>query len=271
MLEGCCAAAAPLTESFAGDIPPWRCPRCRCRCCRCFAPGLAVRRLPRGLMRRLVPDAPRSCVTRPAPACARRSGRFSGRRSGPRHWNPQPRRSGLRGRAGVGEDGVDLPALTSWAGDQTLPCTAWQQVVFSCTSEAVLRQQGGWLRPRPGRSPRPRRRGGRCGSLVALAFQRDELDRRLGDGEGGVAGAESGRFGAEQLAVEGNGAFQVGDPRGAPPNHGAAYRPCREGGKSVAVSVTASHSSYMSADQPRPTVSWVYNCGPARAQRASAT
>jgi hypothetical protein len=34
--------------------------------------------------------------------------------------------------------------------------------------------------------------------------------------------------------------------------------------------VAASHSSYLSADQLRLAVSWVYSCGPARAQRASA-
>ena len=142
MLEGCCAAAAPLTEVIRWRYPPRGAVHdadagvvdaSR----QVGSPPIAAR-----LMCLARPDAPRSASTRPAPACARRSGCFSGRRSGPRHWNPQPRRSGLRGRAGVGEDGVDLPALTSWAGDQTLPCTAWQQVVFSCTSEAVLLEQG---------------------------------------------------------------------------------------------------------------------------------
>jgi hypothetical protein len=47
--------------------------------------------------------------------------------------------------------------------------------------------------------------------LRVLAFEQDELERGLGVGEVRVAGAALGRFGAEQLAVERNRGFQVGD------------------------------------------------------------
>jgi hypothetical protein len=51
-----------------------------------------------------------------------------------------------------------------------------------------------------------------AGGYAGLAFDQDELQRWLGDGEVGVAGTPLGGFGAEQLGVEGDRAFQVGDP-----------------------------------------------------------
>jgi hypothetical protein len=42
-------------------------------------------------------------------------------------------------------------------------------------------------------------------------FDQDELERRPGDGEVGVAAAALGGLRAEELGVEGDGAFQVGD------------------------------------------------------------
>ena len=38
---------------------------------------------------------------------------------------------------------------------------------------------------------------------MAGVLEQDELERRLGDGKVGVAGASFGRFGAEKLGVEG--------------------------------------------------------------------
>jgi hypothetical protein len=49
------------------------------------------------------------------------------------------------------------------------------------------------------------------GGLAGGAFEQDELERRLGDREVGVAGTALGGPGAEQPAVEGDRAFQVGD------------------------------------------------------------
>jgi hypothetical protein len=49
------------------------------------------------------------------------------------------------------------------------------------------------------------------GGLAGGALDQDELERRLGDREVGVAGAALGGLGAEQLGVERDGAFQVGD------------------------------------------------------------
>jgi DNA-binding transcriptional ArsR family regulator len=43
------------------------------------------------------------------------------------------------------------------------------------------------------------------GGVARRAFEQDELERRLGDGEVGVAGTALGGLGAEQLRVEGEG------------------------------------------------------------------
>src|SRR5262249_11088639 len=49
---------------------------------------------------------------------------------------------------------------------------------------------------------------------LAGVFQQHQLERRLGDGEVGVAGPDLGRLGAEQLAVEGDGLADVVDVEG---------------------------------------------------------
>ena len=51
-------------------------------------------------------------------------------------------------------------------------------------------------------------------SSPGLALDEDELERGLGDGEVGVAVAEFGGLGAEELAVEGDGRVEVGDAEG---------------------------------------------------------
>jgi hypothetical protein len=56
------------------------------------------------------------------------------------------------------------------------------------------------------------------GGLAGLAFNEDELERGLGDGEVGVAGAALGGLGAEELGVEGDRAFQ-GSPQYPPLKH----------------------------------------------------
>jgi hypothetical protein len=53
-----------------------------------------------------------------------------------------------------------------------------------------------------------------AGFLARGAFDQDELERGLGEGEVGVAVAEFGGFGVEELAVEGHGRVQVRDPEG---------------------------------------------------------
>ena len=47
-----------------------------------------------------------------------------------------------------------------------------------------------------------------------LALEQDELERRLGDGEVGVAGTALGRLGVEEPRVEGDGGVEVGDAEG---------------------------------------------------------
>jgi hypothetical protein len=49
------------------------------------------------------------------------------------------------------------------------------------------------------------------GGLAGGSLEQDELERRLGDREVGVAGPPLGRLGAEQLGVEGDRGLQVGD------------------------------------------------------------
>jgi uncharacterized membrane protein YeaQ/YmgE (transglycosylase-associated protein family) len=52
-----------------------------------------------------------------------------------------------------------------------------------------------------------------AGRLARLAFEQDEFQGRLGDGEVGVAGAALGRLDAEQLGVEEDRVLQVSDPQ----------------------------------------------------------
>ena len=49
---------------------------------------------------------------------------------------------------------------------------------------------------------------------LAVAFDEDELERRLGDGEVGVAGTHLGGLGVEELGVELDGLLEVGDVEG---------------------------------------------------------
>jgi hypothetical protein len=51
-------------------------------------------------------------------------------------------------------------------------------------------------------------------STVAGVLDQDELQRRLHDGEVGIARLHLGRFGTEQLAVEGDRLLQVVDVEG---------------------------------------------------------
>jgi hypothetical protein len=52
------------------------------------------------------------------------------------------------------------------------------------------------------------------GGLARDALEQDELERRLGDGEVGVAGAALSGLGAQQPGVEGDRGLQVGDAEG---------------------------------------------------------
>jgi drug/metabolite transporter (DMT)-like permease len=115
----------------------------------------------------------------------------------------------------VGLDGVDLPAFAvGCPGDPelVLPGVAAGRVPFVDGGQACF-GQAGLLGVH----------GAGVGDLdaqvveaAALAgvLQQDELEGRLGDGEVGVAGAELGRLGAEQLAVEGDGLGEVLDVEG---------------------------------------------------------
>ncbi|GEC10458.1 hypothetical protein SSP24_81130 [Streptomyces spinoverrucosus] len=53
-----------------------------------------------------------------------------------------------------------------------------------------------------------------AGRLARGAFDQDELERGIGDGEVGLAVAEFGGPGAEQLAVEGHGRVEIWDTEG---------------------------------------------------------
>ena len=52
------------------------------------------------------------------------------------------------------------------------------------------------------------------GAALAGVLDEHQLERRLGDGEVGVAVADLGGLGAEQLGVEGDGAVEVVDVEG---------------------------------------------------------
>jgi hypothetical protein len=73
------------------------------------------------------------------------------------------------------------------------------------------------------------------GVLTALALDQDEIERRLGDGEVRIAGPTLGRRGAEQLRVEGDRAFEVGNTQGElNTGHGSLLRECQRFGLAVA-------------------------------------
>ena len=116
---------------------------------------------------------------------------------------------------GVGLDDVDLPGLAAGAVDPDL-------VLQGVAAGGVVLLEGGQAR-----FLETAGRGGdlvggvdldaevvHAGVLAGLALDEDELERRGGDGEVGVAGAALGRFGAEELGVEGDGAFEVGYAQG---------------------------------------------------------
>src|SRR5579863_6654999 len=115
----------------------------------------------------------------------------------------------------VGQDGVDLPPFAvGGAGDPelVLPGVAAGGVPLVDGCQAGLGEPGllGFD-------------GAGVGDLdaevveaAALAgvLQQDQLERRLGDGEVGVAGPYLRGFGAEQLGVEGDGFCQIVDVEG---------------------------------------------------------
>ena len=120
--------------------------------------------------------------------------------------------AGLVEGVGVALDGVDLPGLVAGAGDPDLVLdgVAAGGVLLGAGRQPVGGEPGGG--------------GGdlgggldldaevvHAGGLAGGALDEDELERRLRDREVGVAGAALGGLGAEQLGVEGDGAFEVGD------------------------------------------------------------
>jgi hypothetical protein len=115
----------------------------------------------------------------------------------------------------VSEDGIDLPRLPFRAVHPHL-------VLHGEAAGGVLPDRGGQTRPgqaglggghllgRVDLDAEMVQRAGRLGGVL----DQDQLERRLGDGEVGVAGPDFGRFGGEQLGVEGDCFVKVGDVEG---------------------------------------------------------
>ena len=74
--------------------------------------------------------------------------------------------------------------------------------VAATTSSVVSTSTPRWLRRR------------RCRGLERRVLDQDQLERRVGDGEVGVAGPDLGRLGVEQFRVEVDGLVEVGDIEG---------------------------------------------------------
>jgi hypothetical protein len=114
---------------------------------------------------------------------------------------------------GVGLDDIDLPGLPARTGHPDL--------VLEGVAAGGVRLRG---RGQAG-FPQPVGGGGdlvgaadlhtevvQAGVLTGLALDQDQLERGLGNGEVGVAGAELGGSDPEQRGVEGNRRLQVRDP-----------------------------------------------------------
>ena len=115
----------------------------------------------------------------------------------------------------VGLDGVDLPAFAvGCPGDPelVLPGVAAGGVPFVDGGQACFGQAG--LLGVHGAGAGDLDAQVVDAATLAGVLNEDELEGRLGDGEVGVAGAELGRLGAEQLAVEGDGLVEVLDVEG---------------------------------------------------------
>ena len=115
----------------------------------------------------------------------------------------------------VGRDGVDLPAFAvGCPGDPelVLPGVAAGGVPFVDDGQACFGQAG--LLGVHGAGVGDLDAQVVQGAALAGVLNEDELEGRLGDGEVGVAGAELGRLGTEQLAVEGDGLVEVLDVEG---------------------------------------------------------
>ena len=115
----------------------------------------------------------------------------------------------------VGLDGVDLPAFAvGCPGDPelVLPGVAAGGVPFVDGGQACFGQAG--LLGVHGAGAGDLDAQVVDAATLAGVLNEDELEGRLGDGEVGVAGAELGRLGTEQLAVEGDGLVEVLDVEG---------------------------------------------------------
>jgi hypothetical protein len=118
------------------------------------------------------------------------------------------------GHLRVGEHRVDLPGLPVGRVDPDLVLhgVATGDLVFSRRGEALGAEPargGGDVVGRLDLDTEVVRRAASAGAL-----DEDELQRRFGDGEVGVAGSPLGRLGTEQLRVELDGLVDVGDVEG---------------------------------------------------------
>src|SRR6266700_6136909 len=122
----------------------------------------------------------------------------------------------------VGQDGVDLPPFAAGgAGDPelVLPGVAAGGVALVDRGQAGLGEPGLLGVDRAGAVDFDAEVV--QGAALAGVLQQDQLERRLGDGEVGVAGPALGRLGAEQLGVEADGLVDVVDvQRELHPRHG---------------------------------------------------
>src|SRR5580704_7013060 len=122
----------------------------------------------------------------------------------------------------VGQDGVDLPPFAAGsAGDPelVLPGVAAGGVALVDGGQAGLGEPGLLGVDRVGAVDFDAQVV--QGAALARVLQQDQLERRLGDGEVGVAGPALGRLGAEQSGVEGDRLVDVVDvQRELHPRHG---------------------------------------------------